>query len=65
MKDELPGASLVKTSSRRLKKLAKKLNIPSKTISNSFLVMDRQIWTNQKRHLSMTNAEEQVSSLCT
>jgi hypothetical protein len=27
-----------------------KLNIPSKTISNSFLVMNRQIWTNQKKH---------------
>jgi hypothetical protein len=41
-----------------------KLNIPSKTITNSFLVMNRQIWTNQKRHLSMTNAEEQESALC-
>ncbi len=26
--------------------------------------MNRQIWTNQKRHLSMTNAEEQASALC-
>jgi hypothetical protein len=42
-----------------------KLNIPSKTITNSFLVMNRQIPTNQKRHLSMTNAEEQESALCT
>jgi hypothetical protein len=41
-----------------------KLNIPSKTIINGFLVIKRQIWTNQKRHLSMTNAEEQVSALC-
>ena len=40
------------------------LNIPSKTISNSFLVMNRQIWTNQKRHLSTANAEEQASALC-
>ncbi len=31
---------------------------------NSFLVMNWQIWTNQKRHLSMTNAEEQASALC-
>jgi hypothetical protein len=31
---------------------------------NSILVMNRQIWTNQKRHLSMTNAEEQASALC-
>jgi hypothetical protein len=42
-----------------------KLNIPFKTISNSFLVIKRQIWTNQKRHLRTTNAEEQVSALCT
>jgi hypothetical protein len=41
-----------------------KLNIPSKTITNSFLVMNRQIWTNQKRHHSTTNAEEQASALC-
>ncbi len=41
-----------------------KLNIPSKTISNSFLVMNRQIWTNQKRHLSMGNADEPASALC-
>jgi hypothetical protein len=41
-----------------------KLSIPSKTITNSFLVMNRQIRTNQKRHLSMTNAEEQASALC-
>ncbi len=40
------------------------LNIPSKTITNSFLVMNRQIWTNQKRHLSTTNAEEQAIALC-
>jgi hypothetical protein len=40
------------------------LNIPSKTITNSFLVMNRQIWTNQKRYLSTTNAEEQASALC-
>jgi hypothetical protein len=40
------------------------LNIPSKTIMNSFLVMNRQIWTNQKRHLNTTNAEEQTSALC-
>jgi hypothetical protein len=26
--------------------------------------MNRQIWTNQKRHLSTTNAEEQASALC-
>jgi hypothetical protein len=26
--------------------------------------MNRQIWTNQKRHLSTTNAEEQTSALC-
>ncbi len=31
---------------------------------NSFLVMNRQIWTNQKRHLSTTNAEEQATALC-
>jgi hypothetical protein len=41
-----------------------KLNISSKTISNSFLVMNRQIWTNQKGHLSMTDADEQASALC-
>ncbi len=41
-----------------------KLDIPSKTITNSFLVMNRQIWTNQKMHLSTTNAEEQASALC-
>jgi hypothetical protein len=29
-----------------------KLNIPSKTIINSFLVMNRQIWTNQKGTLA-------------
>jgi hypothetical protein len=40
------------------------LNIPSKTITNSFLVMNSQIWTKQKRHLSTTNAAEQVSALC-
>jgi hypothetical protein len=40
-----------------------KLSIPSKTITNSFMVMNRQIWTNQTRHLSMTNAEEQESAL--
>ncbi len=40
------------------------LNIPSKTIMNGFLVIKRQIRTNQKRHLSMTNAEEQASALC-
>jgi hypothetical protein len=39
-----------------------KFNIPSKTISNSFLVMNRQIWTNQKRHLSTANADEQASA---
>jgi hypothetical protein len=26
--------------------------------------MNRQIWTNQKRHLSMASADEQVSALC-
>jgi hypothetical protein len=26
--------------------------------------MNRQLWTNQKRHLSTTNAEEQASALC-
>ncbi len=26
--------------------------------------MNRQIWTNQKRHLSTANAEEQASTLC-
>jgi hypothetical protein len=41
-----------------------KLNIPSKTISNSFLVMSRQIWTNQKRHLSTANVDEQASAMC-
>jgi hypothetical protein len=41
-----------------------KLNIPSKTISNSFLVMNRKIWTNQKRHLCTANADEQASALC-
>jgi hypothetical protein len=41
-----------------------KLNIPSKPINNGFLVMNRQIWTNQKSHLSMTNAEESASALC-
>jgi hypothetical protein len=41
-----------------------KLNIPSKTISKSFLVMNRQIWTNQKRHRSTANADEQASALC-
>jgi hypothetical protein len=41
-----------------------KLNIPSKTLTNSFLVMNRQIWTNQKMHLSTTNSEEQASALC-
>jgi hypothetical protein len=41
-----------------------KLNVPSKIISNSFLVMNRQIWTNQKRHISMANADEQASALC-
>ncbi len=39
-----------------------KLNILSKTITNSILVMNRKIWTNQKRHLSTNNAEEQVSA---
>jgi hypothetical protein len=34
------------------------LNIPSITITNSFLVMNGQTWTNQKRHRSTTNAEE-------
>jgi hypothetical protein len=41
-----------------------KLNIPFKTITNSFLVMNRQIWTNQNRHLSTTNDEEPASALC-
>jgi hypothetical protein len=41
-----------------------KLRIPTKTIRNSFLVMNRQIWTNQKRHLSTANAEEQACALC-
>jgi hypothetical protein len=45
------------------KKLSK-LNTPSKTITNNFLVMNKQIWTNQKRHFSMAKAEEQVSTLC-
>jgi hypothetical protein len=40
-----------------------KLNIPSKTLTNSFLVMNRQVWTNQMMHLSTTNAEEQASAL--
>jgi hypothetical protein len=39
-----------------------KLNILSKPITNSILVMNRQIWTDQKRHLSTNNAEEQVSA---
>jgi hypothetical protein len=29
-----------------------KLDIPSKTLENSYLVMNRQIWTNQKNFLS-------------
>ncbi len=29
-----------------------KLDIPSKTLENSYLVMNRQIWTNQKNSLS-------------
>jgi hypothetical protein len=42
-----------------------KLNIPSETITNSFLVMKEQIWTNQKRYLSTTNVEEQARlALC-
>jgi hypothetical protein len=41
-----------------------KLKIPSKTLTNSFLVMNRQIWTNQKMHLCTTNAKEQASALC-
>jgi hypothetical protein len=40
-----------------------KLNIPSKTISN-FQLMNRQVWTNQKRHLSTANADEQASAQC-
>jgi hypothetical protein len=48
---------------QRYKNLLKR-NILSKTISNSFLFMNRQIWTNQQSHLSKINAEEQASILC-
>jgi hypothetical protein len=41
------------------------LKIPSKTIGNSFLVMNRQILNQPKRHLSTTNTEDedQVNAL--
>jgi hypothetical protein len=51
------------TDYARIQKSVKTQNTIKK-ITNSFLVMNRQIWTNQKRHLSMTNAEEQESALC-
>ncbi len=40
-----------------------KLNILSNAISNIFLVMNRQIWINQKRHLSTASADEPASAL--
>jgi hypothetical protein len=33
-----------------------KLSIPSETLTNNFLVMNRQVWTNKERHLSATIA---------
>jgi hypothetical protein len=44
-----------------------KMKLSSKTLENSFLVMNRQVWTNQKQHLSTVQRgpdEEQASDKC-
>ena len=44
-----------------------KMRLSSKTLENSFLVMNRQVWTNQKQHLSTVQNEnigEAVSDRC-
>ncbi len=42
-----------------------KMDIPSKTSENSYLVMNRQIWTNEKSFLSRQRGmEERVNDNC-
>jgi hypothetical protein len=43
-----------------------KLDIPSKTMENSYLIMNRQIWTNQKNLLSRKGEPggEEIDGLC-
>ncbi len=41
------------------------MDIPSKTLENSYLVMNRQIWTNEKSFLSRQRGmEERVNDNC-
>jgi hypothetical protein len=43
-----------------------KLDIPSKALENSYLIMNRQIWTNQKNLLSREGEPggEEINGLC-
>jgi hypothetical protein len=61
-KDGIPVPALSKfmTGYRNLFKM----DMASKTLENSFLLMNRQIWTNQKRSLSTAGQEEMQDSAC-
>jgi hypothetical protein len=73
---EIPGPPAYFTRSREgipvpnLQKFMKgylnlfKLNISSKTLTNSFNIMNRQIWTNKKQYLSAGNTERVVNEKC-
>jgi hypothetical protein len=41
-----------------------KLKLSSKTLENSFLIMNRQVWTSQKQHLSTVQNEETADDSC-
>ncbi len=42
-----------------------KPNISSKTLTNSFNITNRQIWTNKEQYLSAGNNERVVNEKCT
>jgi len=55
-KDGIPVPTLAKFMAGYNKLF--KMNIPSKTLENSFLIMNRQTWTNAKRHLATGGQDE-------
>jgi hypothetical protein len=58
----VPTLSLIMKGYRNLISM----DIPSKTLENSYLIMNRQTWTNEKQYLSMADGmEEPNGSLCT
>jgi hypothetical protein len=37
------------------------MDMPSKTLENSYLIMNRQTWTNEKRYLSVVDGMEETN----